>query len=92
MLTDPRLGYQIIFGARAGIGLELPNIAVQTVLSEENVSIGTSLVVFARSLGGAIFVTVGQNIFSNRIISGMLSRVPALDPSVILGTGATKLQ
>ncbi|OQE01714.1 hypothetical protein PENVUL_c041G08133 [Penicillium vulpinum] len=86
------LGFQIVFGAGAGIGLELPNIAVQTVLPEEDVSIGTSLVVFARSLGGAIFVSVGQNIFSNHIVSGMLARVPELDPSIVLESGATDLQ
>ncbi|KAJ5097754.1 MFS transporter [Penicillium angulare] len=86
------LGFQIVFGAGAGIGLELPNIAVQTVLSEKDVSIGTSLVVFARSLGGAIFVSVGQNVFSNRIVSGMTARVSEIDPSVILQTGATELQ
>ncbi|RJE18500.1 MFS toxin efflux pump [Aspergillus sclerotialis] len=86
------LGFQIIFGAGAGIGLELPNIAVQTVLSEKDVSIGTSLVVFARSLGGAIFVSAGENVFSNQIASGMLSQVPELDPSIVLQAGATNLQ
>ncbi|CAG8038715.1 unnamed protein product [Penicillium salamii] len=86
------LGFQIVFGAGAGIGLELPNIAVQTVLPEEDVSIGTSLVVFARSLGGAIFVSVGQNVFSNHIVSGMIARVPQMDPSVVLQAGATDLQ
>ncbi|CAG8037654.1 unnamed protein product [Penicillium salamii] len=86
------LGFQIVFGAGAGIGLELPNIAVQTVLPEEDVSVGTSLVVFARSLGGAIFVSVGQNVFSNHIVSGMIARVPQLDPSVVLQAGATDLQ
>jgi len=91
-LNHTRLGFQIVFGAGAGIGLELPNIAVQTVLPEEDVSIGTSLVVFARSLGGAIFVSVGQNIFSNHIVSGMLARVPELDPSIVLESGATDLQ
>lgn len=91
-LTHTRLGFQIVFGGGAGIGLELPNIAVQTVLPEEDVSIGTSLVVFARSLGGAIFVSVGQNIFSNHIVSGMLARVPELDPSIVLECGATDLQ
>lgn len=70
VLTHFRLGFQIIFGAGAGIGLELSNIAVQTVLSEQDVSIGTSLVVFARSLGGAIFVSAGQNVFANHIVSG----------------------
>lgn len=48
--------------------------------------------VFARSLGGAIFVSVGQNVFSNHIISGMLARVPGLDPSIVIQSGATNLQ
>lgn len=74
------------------MGLELPNIAVQTVLPEKDVSIGTSLVVFARSLGGAMFVSVGQNIFSNSIVSGVFARVPELDPLIVLQTGATELQ
>lgn len=82
----------MVFGAGAGIGLELPNIAVQTVLPEKDVSIGTCLVVFARSLGGAIFVSVGQNVFSSRIVSGIIARVPELDPYLILQTGATELR
>ncbi|GLI80468.1 hypothetical protein PoHVEF18_008823 [Penicillium ochrochloron] len=74
------------------MGLELPNIAVQTVLPEKDVSIGTSLVVFARSLGGAVFVSVGQNIFSSHIVSGIQARIPELNPSVILQAGATEVQ
>lgn len=91
-MTYPRLGFQIAFGAGAGMGLELPNIAVQTVLPEKDVSTGTSLVVFARSLRGAIFVSVGQTVFSNQLVSGMLSWVPALDPSAVLHAAATDLQ
>lgn len=74
------------------MGLELPNIAVQTILPEKDVAVGTSLVVFARSLGGAVFVSVGENLFSNSIVSGMIARVPELDPSVVLQAGATELQ
>lgn len=74
------------------MGMELPNIAVQTVLSDSDVAIGTSLVVFARSLGGAIFIAVGENVFSSSIVSGMHERVPDVDPSVILQSGATDLQ
>jgi hypothetical protein len=88
----PRLGFQIVFGAGAGMGLELPNIAVQTVLPDKDVSIGTSLVVFARSLGGAILVSVGQNIFSSHIVSGIQARVPVLNTSIILQAGATEVQ
>lgn len=74
------------------MGLELPNIAVQTVLPDKDVSIGTSLVVLARSLGGAIFISAGQNVFNNHIISGMRDNVPQLDPSIVLQSGATELQ
>lgn len=35
---------------------------------------------------------MGQNVFSNRIISGISARLPELDPSVILQAGATELQ
>ncbi|KAE8407334.1 putative efflux pump antibiotic resistance protein [Aspergillus pseudonomiae] len=90
--TSMWFGFQVLFGAGAGVGMELANIAVQTVLSEQDVSIGTSLVVFARSLGGAIFVSVGQNIFSNHIITGMRAHVPELDPSIVLQAGATDLR
>ncbi len=87
-----RLGFQIVFGAGAGLGLELPNIAVQTVLPEKDVAIGTSLVVLARSLGGAIFISAAQNVFNHHIISGMRERVPEIDYSVVLNSGATELQ
>ncbi|KAE8140854.1 putative efflux pump antibiotic resistance protein [Aspergillus pseudotamarii] len=90
--TSMWFGFQVIFGAGAGIGMELANIAVQTVLPEKDVSVGTSLVVFARSLGGAIFVSVGQNIFGNHIVTGMRVQVPQLDPSIVLQSGATDLR
>lgn len=90
--TLARLGYQIIFGAGAGIGLELPNIAVQTVLPEADVATGTSLVVFARSLGGAIFIAAGQQVFNNRIIAGLAAELPDLDPAIVLNLGATDLR
>ncbi|KAE8360400.1 MFS transporter [Aspergillus caelatus] len=89
--TSMWFGFQVVFGAGAGIGMELANIAVQTVLPEKDVSVGTSLVVFARSLGGAIFVSVGQNIFGNHIVTEMRAQVPELDPSIVLQSGATDL-
>lgn len=82
----------MVFGAGAGLGLELPNIAVQTVLPEKDVPIGTSLVVLARSLGGAIFISAGQNVFNTQVISGMRDRVPEIEYSVVLQSGATELQ
>lgn len=65
---------------------------MQAVLPEDDVSTGTSLVVFARSFGGAIFVPVGQTVFNKYIVSGIRDRVPEVNPSAVLQSGATELQ
>ncbi|KAF7590928.1 hypothetical protein BBP40_002234 [Aspergillus hancockii] len=74
VLSTAKLGFQIIFGAAAGIRLKVPNFAVQTVLPEKDLSIAASLVVLTRSLSGAIFISVIQNVFSNHLASSMIFR------------------
>lgn len=85
------LGYQAIFGFGVGNGIQTPIIAIQTVLPLADVAIGTSTVLFSQTLGGAIFVSVAQNIFTNKLLSGLVSTVPGIDPAVVLATGATNL-
>lgn len=48
--------------------------------------------VFIRSLGGAIFVSTGQNLFRNRVLSGVFARIPELDPYIILQTGVAEIR
>jgi hypothetical protein len=43
-------------------------------------------------LGGALFVSIGQNIFSNKLAAGLAEYVPTLDPNIVLSTGATSIQ
>ncbi|KAI4103280.1 MAG: hypothetical protein L6R37_003908 [Teloschistes peruensis] len=76
------IGYQVIYG----IG------AVQTVLPLDDVPIGTTIIIFVQTLGGALFISVAQNIFNNRLISNLAADVPSIDPSVILRIGATSLR
>lgn len=88
------IGYQILFAAGVGMALEQTNIAAQTVLAEKDIPAGTSLMVFARSLGGALAVGIGQTVFEQRL-RGLLVGVPGLDKSVVgtlvSGSGATDL-
>ncbi|MCJ1377428.1 hypothetical protein MMC17_000523, partial [Xylographa soralifera] len=86
------IGYQIIAGFGVGLGIQTPVIAVQTVLRLEDVPVGTSLILFAQTLGGAIFVSVAQNIFTNKLLSGIIATVPSIDPAFVLATGATSLR
>jgi hypothetical protein len=85
-------GYQVLTGAGVGVGFQIPIIAVQTVLSLEDVPVGTACVIFFQSLGGALFISVGQNVFQNGIIRGTHKFAPGLDPQILLRAGATEIK
>jgi hypothetical protein len=85
-------GYQVLTGAGVGVGFQVPIIAVQTVLPLEDVPVGTACVVFFQSLGGSLFVSVGQTVFQNGIVRGTRMFVPELDPQILLKAGATEIR
>ncbi|CAK7204767.1 hypothetical protein SEUCBS139899_007527 [Sporothrix eucalyptigena] len=86
------IGYQVIAGAGVGLGMQQPLMAVQTVLDIKDVPTGTSVIVFLQTLGGALFVSICQNIFSNKLTENIHKLVPSLDPEVVLAAGATGYQ
>ncbi|KAJ6526045.1 hypothetical protein B0H19DRAFT_1275904 [Mycena capillaripes] len=86
------IGYQIIFGLGIGFGMQQPAIAAQNVLELVDVPVGTSIIVFMQTLGGALFISVGQNVFTNKLISGLIARVPDVAPGIVLSAGATSLK
>jgi len=71
------------------MSLEQCNIAIQTVLPDDKVSAGIGLAVFTRSLGGAIAVSICQNVFEQKLRKNIQGMLPNLDVSVISGSGAT---
>jgi hypothetical protein len=90
--THPKwMGYQVIYGLGIGFGLQEPMVVAQTVLPAADIPVGTALQTFAQTFGGAIFVSVAQNVFTNQLIKN-LERLPAVDPKLVLNTGATELQ
>ncbi|KAI0411703.1 putative efflux pump [Xylaria grammica] len=90
--TGVWIGYQILFGIGIGAGLQQPLIAVQTVLDIEDVPIGTSVIAFMQTLGGALFVSVGNNVFNNKLISELAHRVPSLNPADVVRAGSTNIR
>ncbi|KAF7335619.1 Major facilitator superfamily transporter [Mycena venus] len=85
------IGYQIIYGIGVGAGIQQPLMVAQAVLKPADVPIGTSLILFMQTLGGSVFVSVGQNVFRSRLLSGLIRRAPGIDPSIVLNSGATRL-
>lgn len=90
--TGKWIGYQIVVGAGVGAGFQVPMTAVQTVLKPEDIPIGTAAVMFFQTLGGALFIAVGQSVFQNGLISGIVKYAPDVTPKAIIGAGATEMR
>jgi hypothetical protein len=85
------IGYQAFAGLGVGLGMQLPLIAVQTVLPLDLVPTGTAVVVFAQTLGGAVCVAIAQSVFQNKLIAKVDEYAPNIDPAAILAMGATSI-
>jgi hypothetical protein len=86
------IGYQILFGFGMGMSMQQTLVAVQTVLPKADIPTGTALAMFSQTLGGALFISVAQNVFTNSLLKNVRAAVPGLDPATVLGAGATELQ
>lgn len=84
------IGYQIMYGFGMGLCFQAPNMAAQTVLPREDVSIGASLMFFGQLLLGSVFISVGQNLLDNQLASRLAS-IPGISAHLISNTGATTL-
>ncbi|RYP85119.1 hypothetical protein DL770_005099 [Monosporascus sp. CRB-9-2] len=84
------IGYQVLFGWGLGNTFQAPNFAAQTVLPTDDVPIGTSLMLFSQLLGGAVFISVGQNILGTQLLE-RLEGVPGFDATFIQNEGATTI-
>ena len=72
--------------------MQQPMIVAQTALKAEDVPSGTAIVLFAQTLGGAIFVSVGQNVFQNQLIRNLAQYAPDEDAAKLVSVGATMLR
>ncbi|KAI1607883.1 DNA repair protein RAD50 [Exophiala viscosa] len=74
-----------------GLGSQQPSVGAQTVLARQDVPIGASLMMFSQMLGGAVFISVGNNVFDSRFAKD-LAKISGLNVASIVATGATELR
>ncbi|KAL2405897.1 MFS-type efflux pump MFS1 [Exophiala dermatitidis] len=86
------IGYQILAGVGAGACVQIPFIAVQVVLRKKDIPVGNAVTIFFNSLGGAISISIAQNIFSNSLVEQIPKYTTGVDPRVIMGAGATHIR
>lgn len=89
--TGKWIGFQIIYGFGLGLGMQQAGMSAQTCLSKKDVMTGVSIMFFFQGLGGSIFVTVGQTVFSHSLVSN-LGKIASLDTAQIVNSGATDLK
>lgn len=85
------IGYQAIWGIGLGFGMQQPSVGAQVSLPRKDVATGASMMFFAQSLGGSIFVSVANNIFDNQL-SQNLHKIAGLNADIVTHVGATDIR
>ncbi|GKT41661.1 efflux pump roqT [Colletotrichum spaethianum] len=88
--TAQWIGFEILVSAGFGMSIQQGFTAVQAILPPDEISIGTAAVVASQSLGGAIFISVGNTLFQNHLLQASAQNmVPGVDIRAVLEVGAT---
>ncbi|KAK1751946.1 major facilitator superfamily transporter protein [Echria macrotheca] len=85
-------GYLTLYGVGQGFGWQQSILIAQTMLPAADIPTGTSLASVSKLLGGAVFVSVSQTLFNNKLHDLVTERIPELDPKLLLEIGATELR
>lgn len=98
------IGYLVVLGLGYGFTLQLGIIVGQASSKPEDIAVTTAAIncnththratniEVTQTYGGAIFLAVAQNIFSNTLIQGTLSSVSGVNPQMVINAGATDLR
>ncbi|KAL9129369.1 MAG: hypothetical protein Q9217_002169 [Psora testacea] len=87
------VGYQVLTSAGLGMAVQQGVIAVQTVLRLSQVPIGIAAIVSMQSLGGAVFVSVGNNILQSKLNqAAAANKLPGVDIARVISAGATEFR
>jgi MFS family permease len=83
--------YQALLGFGVGFGMQQSNLAVQRCLPNRDVPVGTAVIFFFQTFGGALFMSVAQNTFITKFV-GQLAGIPGVNPAIVGQAGATSLR
>lgn len=89
--TSSWVGLLFLSGFGLGFGLQISGLVVQRVLPNDDIPLGIALLFFLQQLAGSVFVTLGENLLVNILISRLVGVIPDLKPHDIINGGATGL-
>ena len=87
------VGYQVITSAGLGMAVQQGIIAVQTVLTLDRIPIGIAAIISMQSLGGAVFVSVGNNVLQTILDQASAEQsLHGIDVQAVIAAGATQFR
>ncbi|KAJ6095337.1 MFS general substrate transporter [Penicillium sp. IBT 16267x] len=85
------IGYQALIGMGAGLGYNLPLIAVQTAQTSEDIATATAIIIFGQNLSSTLFIAAAQNVFQSLLSLRMKNLGSSIDPQKVVAMGAADL-
>ena len=86
------IGYQAMVGIGEGLSIQIPIIVAQASADPKDVSSVTAMMVFFQTIAGAVFVSVAQSLFANKLLEAVPKFAPGVSPAQVVATGATELR
>lgn len=77
------IGFQLIASIGFGFGIQVPFTAIQVKVPLRDRPIANSLLIFFQSFGGALALSIDQNIF-NASLKRFLMKIPAVDVTHVI--------
>jgi MFS transporter, DHA2 family, glioxin efflux transporter len=90
--TGKWIGFQILAGVGAGLSFQIPVIVAQGTSEPADLSSVSSIILFFQTLTGAVWISVAQALFSNKLLQVVAANVPQVSPAQVVVTGATELR
>lgn len=86
------IAFEIVGAIGFGSTVQQYFLAIQAVLPQEQIALGTALILFDQNLAGAIFVSIGNALVRNRLIAGLATgQFSGVDVNNILNAGVTDI-
>lgn len=62
------------------------------VLPQNDIPIGTAIIVFFQFLGGSIFLAIAENLFSSQLVNALAIYAPQVDAQAVISAGAESVR
>lgn len=86
------IGYQVLAGIGAGLTIQIPIIVAQGTAVPADLSSVSAIVLFFQTVAGAIFISIAQVLFANKLLEEVSANVKGVNPALVVATGATQLR